>query len=61
MVRAQTDLVPRAGVVLGYTLEENWDGDELPEGYEDRGQEKLFAAAFPGADLPDIVSCLAER
>ena len=41
----------------GYTLRENWEEKELPEGYEDRGDERLLAGAFPSEDLPEIMRC----
>ena len=41
----------------GYTLRENWAEAELPEGYEDRGDELLFQAVFPTDDVPEILRC----
>ena len=40
----------------GYTIRENWEG-ELPPGYEDRGDEKVFSSVFPTEDLPEIMEC----
>jgi predicted AlkP superfamily pyrophosphatase or phosphodiesterase len=43
--------------VLTYTIEENHDGDELPEEYRDRAKERVFEAAFPGTRLAEILEC----
>jgi hypothetical protein len=43
--------------LAGYTLRENWADEELPEGYEDRGDELLFQAVFPTDDVPEILRC----
>ncbi len=44
-----------------YTIRDNWPRDDLPEGYEDRGDEPIFSAAFPGTLLPRIRACTAEN
>ncbi len=41
----------------GYRLADNWNDDELPQGYADRADEQVFSAAFPTTDLPAILSC----
>lgn len=46
--------------VNGYELERNWTEDDLPAGYEDRADEKLFSAAFSRDDLPEIMACARE-
>jgi hypothetical protein len=40
-----------------YTIGENWPDKELPDGYEDRADEPILAAAFEGKDLPEIMRC----
>ena len=40
-----------------YTVAENWNDPELPKGYEDRGDENLFAAAFPSDDIDKVMEC----
>jgi predicted AlkP superfamily pyrophosphatase or phosphodiesterase len=40
-----------------YTLRRNWSEVDLPSGYENRGQEKVIAAAFPGDRLGDVLLC----
>ena len=44
-----------------YTLEQNWPGEELPPGYEGRGEEVIFEAAFPSEDLDEVLACSASR
>lgn len=41
----------------GYTIRDNWAGDELPAGYEERGNENVFAAAWASEDLPEVLDC----
>lgn len=44
----------------GYTIRENYaDDKDLPEGYEDRGDEKILAAAWPSNKLPEVMECAA--
>lgn len=41
-----------------YTIGENIpEGGEIPEGFEDRLDERIFDAVFPGRKLPKIVAC----
>jgi hypothetical protein len=41
-----------------YRLRDNWaSGEPLPEGYEGRGNERLFAAAWAARDFPAIIEC----
>jgi predicted AlkP superfamily pyrophosphatase or phosphodiesterase len=40
-----------------YTIRDNWTEDELPEGFEDRGDESMLSAAFSKKDLPKILKC----
>ena len=39
-----------------YTIADNW-GEELPEGYDERGDENIFEAAFPTDDIDRVLSC----
>ena len=42
----------------GYTIRENYaDGEALPKGYETRGDELILSAAFPSADLDQVMDC----
>jgi predicted AlkP superfamily pyrophosphatase or phosphodiesterase len=41
----------------GYTIADSWENGELPTGYEDRGGEHVFSAAFPTDMLPRIIKC----
>ena len=41
----------------GYTVAENWGEEELPDGYEDRGEENVLSAAFSRADYPAVMRC----
>ena len=45
----------------GYTIAENWPDSELPKGYEGRGEEIIFEAAFPSEDLGEILTCAGLR
>ena len=45
----------------GYTIEENWNSDELPEGYEDRGGENILAAAFASDQYDQVMRCAFGR
>ena len=47
--------------VLEQTIADNAAGREVPEGYEDRLDEHIFAAAFPTAKLPLIWGCAKQR
>lgn len=41
----------------GYTIQDNWNETELPEGYEDRGGEHVLSAAFASDQYDDVMSC----
>lgn len=41
----------------GYTIRENYAEDELPEGYEGRGEENVLAAAFPSDRIGEVLEC----
>ncbi len=41
----------------GYTVAENWSRAELPAGYEDRGHENVFSAAFAKDQLDEVLRC----
>ena len=45
----------------GYTIADNWAEEDLPEDYEDRGDEFVFSAVFPSGDIDDIVECAASK
>lgn len=57
----------RAGVTLdeiatflnGYTIADNWAKPDLPPGYEDRGDEPVFEAAFPTSMIDAALDCAA--
>jgi len=57
-VAARSAVSPRdvARFLNGYTIEENWPEESLPEGYEDRGDELVMATAFPSSEIGDLVS-----
>ena len=40
-----------------YTIRENWVGEELPPGFEKRGDEHVFSAAFLSTQMPEIMNC----
>jgi hypothetical protein len=42
--------------VNSYTVAQNWGQRELPKGYEGRGGERVFSAAFPSALLERVTS-----
>ena len=46
-----------ARYVNSYTIRENWDEESLPPGYEDRGDEQVFAAAWPVARMDEVMTC----
>ncbi len=39
-----------------YTIADNW-GEELPEGFEERGDENIFEAVFPTDDIDEALNC----
>ncbi|MFN2589038.1 MAG: alkaline phosphatase family protein [Actinomycetota bacterium] len=41
----------------GYTIRDNWGGDELPEGFEDRGDENVLAAAWSRRQYRAVMEC----
>ena len=41
----------------GYTIEENWNEAELPDGYTERGDENVLAAAFASKQYDDVMRC----
>lgn len=41
----------------GYRIRDNWGGDELPEGYEDRGDENVLAASWSRRQYADVMRC----
>ena len=41
----------------GYTLKDNWKENSLPDRYEDRADEQIFAAAWPSDEMPAVMSC----
>ncbi|CAN5623999.1 hypothetical protein BH20ACT23_BH20ACT23_00930 [soil metagenome] len=43
-----------------YTIADNW-GEELPEGYEQRGEENIFEAVFPTDDIGRVLNCATGR
>lgn len=45
----------------GYTIADNWSQGTLPAGYEERGNEDVLSAAFPGTMLPKIMQCAFGR
>ena len=46
-----------ARFVNSYTIRENWDEESLPPGYEDRGDEQVFAAAWPVSRMEEVMNC----
>lgn len=46
-----------ARYVNDYTVRDNWPEDELPEGYEDRGDENVFSAAWTNSTMDDVMRC----
>lgn len=43
-----------------YTVRDNWGSDDLPGGYEERGDENVLAAAFAAEQLDDVMNCAFE-
>ncbi|CAN5627994.1 hypothetical protein BH24ACT26_BH24ACT26_03200 [soil metagenome] len=60
MDRSEITVADVAEFVNAYTIRDNWGPDELPEGYQNRGDEPVFEAAFPSAELPDIMDCASK-
>lgn len=46
-----------ARYVNSYTIRENWDEPDLPPGYEDRGDENVFSAAWPVSQMEEVMEC----
>src|SRR4028118_1419463 len=40
-----------------YRIEDNWGGDELPEGFEDRGEENAIAGAWSRRQYAEVMRC----
>ncbi|MDQ3985411.1 MAG: alkaline phosphatase family protein [Actinomycetota bacterium] len=53
----QVHKVDVARFINSYTLADNWSGDDLPNGYGERGGELLFSAAYPSDDLDVVMDC----
>jgi hypothetical protein len=41
----------------GYTIADNWNDSELPEGYENRGEENVFSAVYPSDWIDRVIRC----
>ena len=46
-----------ANFLNGYTIADNYGGEQLPEGYEERGGENVLAAAFPSDKIGAVLEC----
>lgn len=46
-----------ASFLNDYTITENWPGETLPDGFAGRGDERVFAAAYPTDEIPRIMEC----
>lgn len=46
-----------ADFLVDYRLEDNYEGNDLPDQYEERVREPIFSAAFPSRELPRIWAC----
>lgn len=57
MVRLGIGAADVAAFLNGYTIADNWGEAQLPDGYEDRGDEPVFAAAFAKRQLDDVLEC----
>ncbi|HJR44755.1 MAG TPA: alkaline phosphatase family protein [Actinomycetota bacterium] len=51
------DAADIARFLNGYTIRDNYAEAELPEGYEERGDENVLAAAFPSDRIGDVLRC----
>ncbi|HET7483421.1 MAG TPA: alkaline phosphatase family protein [Actinomycetota bacterium] len=47
-------------LMVDYTIDDDASGS-LPSGYENRGDERLFEAAFPRTALDDLITCAQTR
>jgi len=56
------DLTPEkvAEFLNGYTIRDNWDEAELPDGYEERGDELVFSAVFAKRQMRSVMDCALE-
>lgn len=45
----------------GYTIRDNWNADELPEAFADRGDEPVLAAAFASDQYDEVLECAGIR
>ena len=46
-----------AAFLVDYSIQDNLRKETLPEGYEDRGAERVLSASFARSQLPDIMEC----
>ena len=46
-----------ASFLNGYTVADNWVRSELPEGYEERGDERVFSATFSKSQMDEVMRC----
>lgn len=46
-----------ARYVNSYTVRDNWPEGDLPEGYESRGEEHVFSAAWETPRMDDVMRC----
>ncbi len=49
-----------AAFLSDYTIAENWGGQNLPEGYGGRRDERIFRFVFPARDLPELKGCVSD-
>lgn len=62
MKRKGIDLGDMADFLLDYTIKDNTETNQvIPTKSATRFDEKLFAAAFPTAALPEVMACARER
>lgn len=46
-----------ARFINAYTIDDNWTETELPRAYRERGNEAVFAAAWPSKRLDEVMEC----
>lgn len=46
-----------AAFLNSYTIRDNWSNDPLPEGYEARGDELVFSAAYAKSQVDAVMRC----
>lgn len=58
-VMDEVDVTPEqvASFLNGYTIEDNWGQDDLPSGYEQRGDERVFSASFSKNQFDGVMRC----